>query len=102
MQALLNEGDEVLVPSPDYPLWTASIALSGGKPVHYLCDEQADWNPDLADIESKITARTRAIVVINPSNPTGAVYDKKILEGIAGIAEKHQLILFADEIYDKI
>lgn len=102
MQALLNEGDEVLVPSPDYPLWTASIALSGGKPVHYLCDEQADWNPDLDDLESKITPRTRAVVVINPNNPTGAVYDKNILEGIARIAERHQLIVFADEIYDKI
>jgi alanine-synthesizing transaminase len=102
MQALINEGDEVLVPSPDYPLWTTSVALSGGKPVHYLCDEQADWNPDLADIESKITSRTRAIVVINPNNPTGAVYDKKVLEGLARIAEKHQLILFSDEIYDKI
>ncbi|MGV3561603.1 pyridoxal phosphate-dependent aminotransferase [Larkinella arboricola] len=102
MQALLNEGDEVLVPSPDYPLWTASVALSGGKPVHYLCDEQADWNPNLADLERKITPRTRAIVVINPNNPTGAVYDKDILKGIARIAEQHQLIVFADEIYDKI
>lgn len=102
MQALLNEGDEVLVPSPDYPLWTASVALSGGKPVHYLCDEQANWNPDLADLESKITSRTRAIVVINPNNPTGAVYDKAILKGIARMAEQHQLIVFADEIYDKI
>ncbi|RAJ92172.1 alanine-synthesizing transaminase [Larkinella arboricola] len=102
MQALLNEGDEVLVPSPDYPLWTASVALSGGKPVHYLCDEQADWNPNLADLERKITSRTRAIVVINPNNPTGAVYDKDILKGIARIAEQHQLIVFADEIYDKI
>ncbi|MGA0555271.1 pyridoxal phosphate-dependent aminotransferase [Larkinella sp. VNQ87] len=102
MQALINEGDEVLVPSPDYPLWTTSVALSGGKPVHYLCDEQADWNPALQDLERKITARTRAIVVINPNNPTGAVYDKTVLEGIARIAERHQLIVFADEIYDKI
>ncbi|GAB3335021.1 pyridoxal phosphate-dependent aminotransferase [Larkinella ripae] len=102
MQALINEGDEVLVPSPDYPLWTTSVALSGGRPVHYLCDEQAGWNPDLADLESKITARTRAIVVINPNNPTGAVYDKEVLEGIARVAERHQLIVFADEIYDKI
>ncbi|WP_128545284.1 pyridoxal phosphate-dependent aminotransferase [Larkinella soli] len=102
MQALINEGDEVLVPSPDYPLWTTSVALSGGKPVHYLCDEQADWNPDLEDLERKITARTRAIVVINPNNPTGAVYDRSVLEGIARIAEKHRLILFSDEIYDKI
>ncbi|MFC5407746.1 pyridoxal phosphate-dependent aminotransferase [Larkinella bovis] len=102
MQALINEGDEVLVPSPDYPLWTASVALSGGKPVHYLCDEANDWNPDVADLESKITPRTRAIVVINPNNPTGAVYDKKVLESIAQVAERHQLILFSDEIYDKI
>ncbi|WP_338876545.1 pyridoxal phosphate-dependent aminotransferase [Spirosoma sp. SC4-14] len=102
MQALLNEGDEVLIPSPDYPLWTASVAFCGGKPVHYICDEAADWNPDLADIESKITARTRAIVVINPNNPTGAVYDKSVLEGIARIAEQHKLIVFSDEIYDRI
>ena len=102
MQALINEGDEVLVPSPDYPLWTTSVALCGGKPVHYTCDEAADWNPDLADIESRITPKTRAVVLINPNNPTGAVYDKMVLEGIARIAEKHQLIVFADEIYDKI
>ena len=102
MQALINEGDEVLVPSPDYPLWTTSVALCGGKPIHYICDEAADWNPDLADLESKITNRTRAVVLINPNNPTGAVYDKSVLEGLARIAEKHQLIVFADEIYDKI
>lgn len=102
MQALINEGDEVLVPAPDYPLWTTSVALSGGKPVHYICDEASDWNPDLADMEAKITSRTRAIVVINPNNPTGAVYDKSVLEGIARIAERHGLIVFADEIYDKI
>ncbi len=102
MQALINEGDEVLVPSPDYPLWTTSVALCGGKPVHYSCDEAADWNPNLTDLESKITNRTRAVVLINPNNPTGAVYDKSVLEGIARIAEKHQLIVFADEIYDKI
>jgi alanine-synthesizing transaminase len=102
MQALLNEGDEVLVPTPDYPLWTASVAFCGGKPVHYVCDEANDWNPDLIDLESKITARTRAIVVINPNNPTGAVYDKSVLEGIARIAERHKLIIFADEIYDRI
>ncbi|MEZ0483473.1 pyridoxal phosphate-dependent aminotransferase [Fibrella aquatica] len=102
MQALINEGDEVLVPAPDYPLWTTSVALCGGKPVHYICDETADWNPDLADIERKITSRTRAVVLINPNNPTGAVYDKSVLEGIARIAEKYQLIVFADEIYDKI
>ena len=102
MQALINEGDEVLVPSPDYPLWTTSVALCGGKPIHYICDEAVGWNPDLADLESKITNRTRAVVLINPNNPTGAVYDKSVLEGLARIAEKHQLIVFADEIYDKI
>lgn len=102
MQALINQGDEVLVPSPDYPLWTTAVALCGGKPVHYVCDEAADWNPDLADLESKITSRTRAIVVINPNNPTGAVYDKAILEGMVQIAERHKLILFSDEIYDRI
>ncbi len=102
MQALLNEGDEVLVPSPDYPLWTASVAFCGGNPVHYICDEAADWNPDLADLERKITPRTRAIVVINPNNPTGAVYEKSVLEGIARIAERHKLIVFSDEIYDRI
>jgi len=102
MQALINEGDEVLVPSPDYPLWTTSVALCGGRPVHYICDEAADWNPDLADIERKITPRTRAVVVINPNNPTGAVYDKAVLEGIARMAEKHKIIVFSDEIYDKI
>ena len=102
MQALLNEDDEVLVPSPDYPLWTASVAFCGGKPVHYVCDEAADWNPDLADLERKITARTRAIVVINPNNPTGAVYDKTVLEGIAQLAERHKLLVFSDEIYDRI
>lgn len=102
MQALINEGDEVLVPSPDYPLWTTSVALCGGKPVHYRCDESADWNPDLADIESKITDRTRAVVVINPNNPTGAVYTPAVLEGIARIAEQNRLIVFADEIYDRI
>ncbi|WP_460949310.1 pyridoxal phosphate-dependent aminotransferase [Spirosoma daeguense] len=102
MQALLNEGDEVLVPSPDYPLWTASVAFCGGKPKHYVCDEDSDWNPDLADIERKITPRTRAIVVINPNNPTGAVYNKDVLAGIARIAERHKLIVFSDEIYDRI
>jgi len=102
MQALLNEGDEILVPSPDYPLWTTSVALSGGKPVHYICDEQSDWNPDLDDLESKITPRTKGLVVINPNNPTGAVYDKEILQRIAEIAERHRLIVFSDEIYDKI
>ncbi len=102
MQALLNEGDEVLVPSPDYPLWTTSVAFCGGKPVHYHCNEANGWNPDLADIEAKITPRTRAVVVINPNNPTGAVYEKSVLEGLARLAEKHRLILFSDEIYDRI
>ncbi|MCF0059735.1 pyridoxal phosphate-dependent aminotransferase [Dyadobacter sp. CY356] len=102
MQALLNPGDEILVPSPDYPLWTAAIALSGGKPVHYVCDEEADWNPDLEDMESKITSRTKGIVLINPNNPTGAVYEKDVLMRIAKMAEEHGLIIFSDEIYDKI
>ena len=102
MQALLNNGDEMLVPAPDYPLWTAAVTLSGGTPVHYLCDEDQGWFPDLADIESKITANTRGIVVINPNNPTGAVYSKEVLDGIVALARKHDLIIFADEIYDKI
>ncbi|SDL46952.1 pyridoxal phosphate-dependent aminotransferase [Siphonobacter aquaeclarae] len=102
MQALLDDEDEVLVPSPDYPLWTTSVALAGGKPVHYICDEESDWNPDIQDIERKITRRTKAIVLINPNNPTGAVYSKDVLARIARIAEENQLILFADEIYDKI
>ncbi|MET9223300.1 pyridoxal phosphate-dependent aminotransferase [Streptomyces sp. NPDC008079] len=102
MQALLDDGDEVLVPAPDYPLWTASVSLSGGTAVHYRCDEQADWQPDLADIERKITDRTKAIVIINPNNPTGAVYDDEMLRGIAEIARRHRLIVCADEIYDKI
>ena len=101
MNALLNDGDEVLIPAPDYPLWTASVALSGGTPVHYLCDEDNDWLPDLDDIVAKITARTRAIVVINPNNPTGALYPDALLEGIVEIARHHGLIVFADEIYDK-
>jgi alanine-synthesizing transaminase len=102
MQALLNNGDEVLIPAPDYPLWTAAVTLSGGKAVHYLCDEAQDWNPDLADLEAKVTGRTKAVVVINPNNPTGAVYDKAALEAIAAIAVRHGLIVFADEIYDRI
>jgi len=102
MQGLLNNGDEMLVPSPDYPLWTAAINLSGGKPVHYMSDEASDWNPDLKDIESKITSRTRGIVVINPNNPTGAVYHKDILLKIVELAEKHNLIIYSDEIYDQI
>ncbi|MDR1363763.1 MAG: pyridoxal phosphate-dependent aminotransferase [Spirochaetaceae bacterium] len=102
MQALMNNGDEVLVPMPDYPLWTAAITLSGGKAVHYHCDEQSAWNPDIDDIRSKVTPATKAIVVINPNNPTGAVYDRKILEEIAAIAYEHELIIFADEIYERI
>ncbi|MFI6984850.1 pyridoxal phosphate-dependent aminotransferase [Embleya sp. NPDC050154] len=102
LQALLNNGDEVLVPMPDYPLWTAAVSLSGGTPVHYLCDESAEWYPDLDDIAAKITDRTRAIVVINPNNPTGSVYPQRILEGIVELARRHGLLLLADEIYDKI
>jgi alanine-synthesizing transaminase len=102
MQALMNNGDEVLVPMPDYPLWTAAITLSGGKAVHYRCDEQSAWNPDIDDIRSKINSATKAIVVINPNNPTGAVYDRKILEDIVAIAAEHELIVFADEIYQRI
>ena len=102
MQGLLNNGDEVLVPMPDYPLWTAAITLSGGKAVHYLCDESNEWNPDLDHIRSCITKNTKAIVVINPNNPTGAVYSREILEGIASIAREHNLIIYADEIYSRI
>ncbi|MCL2211820.1 MAG: pyridoxal phosphate-dependent aminotransferase [Treponema sp.] len=102
MQALLDSGDEVLIPMPDYPLWTATATLAGGKAVHYLCDEASDWNPDLNDIRAKITPRTKAIVVINPNNPTGAVYDRGVLEGIAQIAREHELIIYADEIYGRI
>ncbi len=101
MNALLNSGDEVLIPAPDYPLWTASVALSGGTPVHYLCDEQSDWMPDLDDIERKITPRTKAIVVINPNTPTGALYGEAVLQRIVELARQHELIVFADEIYDK-
>ncbi|MGS0742742.1 pyridoxal phosphate-dependent aminotransferase [Glaciimonas sp. GG7] len=102
MNALLNTGDEVLVPAPDYPLWTAAVSLSGGTPRHYICDEQADWFPDIADIKSKINANTRAIVVINPNNPTGALYPDSLLQEIVNLAREHQLIIFADEIYDKV
>lgn len=102
MQALLDDGDEVLVPAPDYPLWTASVSLSGGRAVHYRCDEQSDWMPDLADVESKVTDRTKALVVINPNNPTGAVYDEEMLRGLTDIARRHGLIVYSDEIYDKI
>jgi aminotransferase alaT len=102
MQGLLNTNDEVLVPMPDYPLWTASVTLAGGKAVHYLCDEQSEWYPDIKDMESKITSKTKAIVVINPNNPTGAVYPKEILEQIVHLARKYELIIFADEIYDRL
>jgi alanine-synthesizing transaminase len=102
MQALLNNGDEVLVPAPDYPLWTAAVSLSGGTAVHYVCDEQADWFPDIGDIESKINSNTRALVIINPNNPTGAVYSKELLLQLIELCRKHELILYADEIYSKI
>ena len=102
MQALLNDGDQVLIPAPDYPLWTAAVSLSGGTPVHYLCDEQSDWNPSVADIAAKITPHTKALVIINPNNPTGAVYSKEILTELIELARRHQLIIFADEIYSKI
>jgi alanine-synthesizing transaminase len=102
MNALLNTGDEVLVPSPDYPLWTAAVSLSGGTPRHYICDEQAGWFPDIEDIKKKINAKTRAIVVINPNNPTGALYPVDLLQQIVDLARQHQLIIFADEIYDKV
>jgi alanine-synthesizing transaminase len=102
MQALLNNGDEVLIPAPDYPLWTAAVSLSGGKPVHYVCDEAADWFPDIGDIEARISPNTRALVIINPNNPTGAVYSKEILLELIELARRHQLILFSDEIYSKI
>ncbi len=102
MQALLDHGDEIMVPTPDYPLWTASVNLAGGNPVHYLCDEQSDWYPDIEDIKKKITPNTKGIVIINPNNPTGAVYPKEVLLEIVKLAEEHDLILFADEIYDRI
>ena len=102
LNALLNPGDEVLVPSPDYPLWTACTNLAGGKAVHYICDEQSDWYPDIADMESKVTSKTKAIVIINPNNPTGALYPKELLEQIVDIARRHELILFSDEIYDRL
>ena len=102
LNALLNHGDEVLVPSPDYPLWTACTNLAGGTAVHYICDESSDWYPDLADIESKITPKTKAIVVINPNNPTGALYPKELLEQIVEVARRHELIIFSDEMYDRL
>ena len=102
MQGLLNNGDEILIPSPDYPLWTAAATLAGGRPVHYICDEQSEWYPDINDIRSKITDKTKGIVVINPNNPTGALYPKELLEEIVEIAREHELIIFADEIYDRL
>ena len=102
MSALLDSGDEVLIPSPDYPLWTACVTLAGGKAVHYVCDEQSDWNPDINDIRKKVNANTKAIVIINPNNPTGALYPKEVLEQIVEVAREHQLIIFSDEIYDRL
>ncbi len=102
MQGLLDNDDEVLVPSPDYPLWTACVTLAGGKAVHYICDEQADWYPDVDDIRKKVTDRTKAIVIINPNNPTGALYSKEVLQDIIQVAREHELIIFADEIYDRL
>ncbi|GAA1170797.1 pyridoxal phosphate-dependent aminotransferase [Ornithinimicrobium humiphilum] len=102
LQALLDDGDEVLIPSPDYPLWTAATSLAGGTPVHYLCDEEDGWNPSVEDIRAKVTPRTKAIVVINPNNPTGAVYSKAVLEQLVEVAREHSLLLLADEIYDRI
>ncbi len=102
MHALLDDGDEILIPSPDYPLWTACATLAGGRPVHYLCDEQAEWYPDIDDMESKITDRTKALVIINPNNPTGAVYPREVLEQIVEVARRHQLMIFSDEIYDRL
>ena len=102
MQGLLDNGDEVLVPMPDYPLWTASVSLAGGKPVHYICDEEAEWYPDIADIKAKVTSRTKAIVIINPNNPTGALYPKELLEEIVEVARQNNLIIYSDEIYDRL
>jgi alanine-synthesizing transaminase len=102
LQALLNDGDEVLIPAPDYPLWTAVTSLCGGRAVHYLCDEQAEWMPDLADLAAKVSDRTKALVVINPNNPTGAVYPREMLEALAEFARQHDLVVLSDEIYDKI
>ena len=102
LQAMLENGDEVLIPAPDYPLWTAVVSLCGGRPVHYVCDEQSGWAPDLDDVASKISDRTKALVVINPNNPTGAVYPREVLEGLVEIARQHELVLLSDEIYDKI
>lgn len=102
MQALLNDGDEVLIPMPDYPLWTAATSLAGGKPVHYRCDEEDNWNPSIEDIRAKVTSKTKAIVVINPNNPTGAVYSREVLQQIVEVAREYDLLLLADEIYDRI
>ncbi|WP_026555651.1 pyridoxal phosphate-dependent aminotransferase [Arthrobacter sp. 35W] len=102
LMALLNNGDEILVPTPDYPLWTASVSLAGGRPVHYLCDEDNEWWPDLEDLEAKITPNTKGIVIINPNNPTGAVYPRHILQGMVDLARRHGLVIFSDEIYEKI
>ncbi|MGM9975131.1 MAG: aminotransferase class I/II-fold pyridoxal phosphate-dependent enzyme [Clostridiaceae bacterium] len=102
MQGLLNDGDEILIPSPDYPLWTAAANLAGGKPIHYICDERSNWYPDIQDIEKKVNDKTKGIVIINPNNPTGALYPKAILEKIVEIARIHELIIFADEIYDRL
>lgn len=102
MQALLNDGDEILIPAPDYPLWTATANLSGGKAVHYICDEKSEWYPDIEDIRKKITDRTKAIVIINPNNPTGALYPREVLEQIVQVAREHELIIFSDEIYDRL
>ena len=102
LTAFVDDGNEVLVPAPDYPLWTGAVALTGGVPVHYRCDETNGWNPDLEDIESKITERTYAIVIINPNNPTGAVYSEDIVKGLVDIARRHQLVVMADEIYEKV
>ncbi|ASN21754.1 pyridoxal phosphate-dependent aminotransferase [Arthrobacter sp. YN] len=102
LQAFMENGDEILIPAPDYPLWTAAVTLTGGNPVHYLCDEEENWWPDMSDVEAKITPRTKGIVIINPNNPTGAVYPRHILEQFAALARKHDLVLFSDEIYEKI
>jgi len=102
LQAFLDDGNEILVPAPDYPLWTGAVTLSGGTPVHYRCDEENGWNPDLEDIESKITENTHGLVIINPNNPTGAVYSEEIVRGLVDIARRHQLVVFSDEIYEKI
>ncbi|GAA0974978.1 pyridoxal phosphate-dependent aminotransferase [Nocardioides aquaticus] len=102
LQAFVDDGNEILVPAPDYPLWTGAVTLSGGVPVHYECDEADGWNPDLADVEAKITEHTQALVIINPNNPTGAVYSKEVVEGLVDIARRHELVVFSDEIYEKI